>query len=216
MKKYIEELTPQQPDSIIKYADILLNKTLKNNELFKIASNWIGSKYKPGQTTLMDGEAVYSHLILKYFTPQNAEWIPAPDLASTRKRAEEMRVSLLGMVGQDVFGQNKEGQTRSLYALNAPYKVVYIYNPDCEHCQEETPRLRAVYDQWKTKGLEVFSIAANAKIEKNGKLSPKISPLIGLTFGIRSLKAASTKSILLITRPNCTFWIKTIKSSLKT
>ena len=34
-----------------------------------------------------------------------------------------------------------------------------MYNPDCEHCQEETPKLKAFYDSWKRNGLGVFAIA---------------------------------------------------------
>ena len=163
LKKYVMEILPQQPDTLVKYTDILIDKTLNNKPLFTTTSNWIAAQYKPGLTKLMDGEAVYSHIVLKYFTPERATWATAEDVANLRKSAAEMRVSLIGMVGQDVRAQNKNGQFKSIYGLNSAFTIVYIYNPDCEHCQEQTPTLQKVYNEWKSKGLGIFSIAANAK-----------------------------------------------------
>jgi peroxiredoxin len=162
LKKYINDFTVQMPDSVIASADYLMDKTLRGKEFFKIASNWISYQYKPGLTKMMDGEAVYSHLILKYFTPE-LTGMPASDLESVRKTATEMLPSFIGKVGQDVRCQNKNDEYKSLYDLNAAIKVVFIYNPECEHCQEQAPQLRQIYDQWKSKGVEIYSIASNAK-----------------------------------------------------
>ena len=163
MKKYMLELTAQNPDSIIKSADFLIDKTLNNKDYFNVAANWITYNNKPGTGTLMDCDAIYSHLILKYFTPERAIWTTPADVASMRKTAKEMQISLIGMTGLDVQAKNNNGDMKSIYGLNATVTVIFIYNPDCEHCQEETPKLRGVYDQWKNRGVEVFSIAANAK-----------------------------------------------------
>lgn len=163
LKRYIQEFTVQHQDSIIAASDYLLDKTLANDELFNAVASWIAAQYKPGTTKLMDGEAVYAHVVLKYFTADKVRDVSKEDLESTRKRASEMLPSLLGKTGQDVWGVDKNNQKRNLYSLNAPFKLVFIYNPDCEHCQQETPKLREVYDKWKSRGVEVFSLVANAK-----------------------------------------------------
>lgn len=63
-------MTPQNQDSLIKYTDVLMQLAWQNDEYYKVISNWIALKYEPGKTKLMDGEAVYSNIILKYFTPE--------------------------------------------------------------------------------------------------------------------------------------------------
>ncbi len=163
LKRYIQEFTVQHQDSLIASSDYLLNKTLANNDLFNAAASWIAGQFKPGTTKLMDGEAVYSHIVLKYFTAERVDGVTKADLESTRKRAAEMQPSLLGKIGQDVWGVDKNNQRRTLYSLKSTFKIVFIYNPDCEHCQEETPKLRTFYDKWKEKGVEIFSLVANAK-----------------------------------------------------
>lgn len=165
MKKYMYELTAQMPDSVLASAHYLIDKASVNKKYFNIAANWITYNYKPGVGKLMDGDAVYSDLVLKYFTPEKAEWIgqSLDDINSMRKTAKEMQCSLIGMLGQDVKAVNPKGEYKSIYGLKARFTVIFIYNPECEHCQEEAPRLRTVYDQWKSRGVEVYSIAANAK-----------------------------------------------------
>jgi thiol-disulfide isomerase/thioredoxin len=106
---------------------------------------------------------VYSYLILKYMTPDVFEDIDAKDMKITQERAQEMRSSLVGMIGQNVWGKDKNGFKRSLYDLNSPIKIIYIYYTDCDHCKEETPKLRDIYDKWNKRGVEIFSIGANVK-----------------------------------------------------
>ena len=165
LKRYISEMTTQSPDSIVKSATTIIDKTLNNKELFKVAANWITYNHKPSVGKLMDCDAVYSQLILKYFTNENAEklGVPLEDITSVRNTATAMLPSYIGKIGQDVSARNKNNELKSIYGLKSLLTVVYIYNPDCEHCQEETPKLRTVYDQWKSRGIEVYSIAANAK-----------------------------------------------------
>jgi thiol-disulfide isomerase/thioredoxin len=163
LKKYLNEIVPQNPDSSVVYADFLIDKTLINKEYFKLVANWLALQYKPGTTKMMDGEAVYSHIILKYFTAEKDDWDTPQDLIGLRKNAQDMRISLVGMTGQDVRANNPSGVAKSIYDMKTPITVLFIYNPDCEHCQKEAPEMRAFYDKWKSKGVGLFSIAANAK-----------------------------------------------------
>ena len=165
LKKFVMELTSQHPDSVMKAADYIIDKTAVNKDFFNFALNWITYEFKPGKGKLMDSDAVYAHLILKYYLPENSAMIgqSVADIESMRKSAKEMQCSLIGMVGQYVKAKDIKGEFKSIYGLNALLTVVFIYNPDCEHCQEEAPKLRMVYDQWKSRGVEVYSIAANAK-----------------------------------------------------
>lgn len=161
INRYITELTPQNQDSIVKYTDVLMQIAGHNDEYYKVISNWIALKYEPGKTKLMDGEAVYSHIILKYFTPEKATWLDEVSIATLRKRAGEMTQSLLNKKAGNVTAKGLSGKTHTLLDSKAPVIIVFIYNPDCEHCEKETPLLIDFYNKWKNKGVDVFSIAAN-------------------------------------------------------
>ncbi|NOT36334.1 MAG: AhpC/TSA family protein [Saprospiraceae bacterium] len=162
LKMHIVDLTVQHPDSIIRQADIIVKKSLVNYEMFKFVSNWLVIKYQPTKTKVMDGEAVFVHVIDKYFTKEYATWYNDKELADVRKKADEMKASLLNRIGPDVISIGPNGETRSIYEIKSPYIIVYMYDTKCEHCQAETPLLRKWHDEWKSKGVEVFAILLNS------------------------------------------------------
>ena len=162
LKRFIKELTPQQPDSIIRQADFIIKKSLVNKEMFQFISNWIALKYQPTQTNVMDGEAVFVHILDTYFTKENAYWMDDKELTAIQKKVFEMKASLLNCQGPDVISTDLDGKTRSIYELKEDFVVVFMYDPDCDHCQKETPLLKEFYGKWKAKGVEVFAIILNS------------------------------------------------------
>jgi peroxiredoxin len=158
LKTYITQLTPQTADSVIRYADRLIEKTRSCPECFKFVVNWIAIQYE--KPTFMGGEAVLIHLVDKYFTDDiSGKWFPGKpeELAKIRKKVNEMRVSLIGMTGQDLRARNLNGEYESLYDLKTPIKVVFMYSYSCSHCQERAPVMREVYDKWKGK-VDVYAL----------------------------------------------------------
>lgn len=161
LKRYITELTPQQPDSIIKIADPLVQRVLPYKEYFKFFVNWIGLNYENGKTKVMDGEAVYVYMIEKYITPEQAYWDTPENIEKLRKKVWEMEASLMGRKGPDVRAQDVDGVYRNLYDLTAPIVVVFMYSPDCEHCQKQSPEIERIYERWKDRGVDFFGIGVN-------------------------------------------------------
>lgn len=159
LKRYITELTVQHPDSIISSAKYLIDKTLDKPEYFKFFVNWIALKYEPTKSTLMDSEAVFVFMIQNYFTKERAFWSDSLNVWRLQERAMEMSASLVGKKAPNVTANDPNGVPRSIYDIKAPYIVVFMYNPTCDHCIEETPKLVSFYKEWKDKGLEVYGIA---------------------------------------------------------
>ncbi len=166
LKRYILEITPQIQDSIIRSATIVTDLSKANKQMFKFVANWIALQFQVGKTKMMGGEAVYAYMIDKYFTVDQAFWSDSTEIKGLRKQANELKASLLGQIGQDVKAKDPSGQYKSLYDLKSNYVLVYIYNPDCEHCQKETPVVKRAWEKWKTKGFDVFAIATETDDKK--------------------------------------------------
>ncbi|MEO0339254.1 MAG: thioredoxin-like domain-containing protein [Bacteroidota bacterium] len=159
LKRYMTQLTPQNPDSITTSADRLIAKVEgKYPKYFKFFANWVALQYQPTKTTLMDAEAVMVHMVQNYFTEEKAFWAQPGEVQGLQQRAAEMQASLVNKKGPDVISTDPNGQTRSIYEMDNDYIVVYMYNPECEHCQEETPILRDFSIRYKDK-VGVFAIA---------------------------------------------------------
>ena len=113
------------------------------------------------KTNVMDGEAVYVHIIQKYLTPELAPWLSTKDLEALKKKASEMEASLMGRKGPDVIAPDINGKMQSIYEKKAQLIVVFMYSPDCEHCKEQAPEIKRIYEAWKDKGVDFYGIAVN-------------------------------------------------------
>lgn len=159
LKRYLQEITPQHQDSIIKYADILIDKVEgKYPAYFKFFANWVPLQYQPTKSTLMDAEAVMVHMVQNYFTEEKAFWSNPAELQGLQQRAMEMQASLVGKKGPNVTSTDPSGKSRSIYDMKQDYIIVLLFNPECEHCIEETPQLLSLYNRLK-RDLGIYAIA---------------------------------------------------------
>jgi peroxiredoxin len=185
LKRYMKELTPQVTDSLIKYADIVTEKSKADKEIFKFTANWIALNYK--ETKVMGLEAVYVHMVDKYWTRDQAWWSDSIEIAGLRREIGLMKPSLIGQTGQDLRAKNELGEYISMYDIKTPFIVLYIFSYECENCQEETPKLVKVMNDLKQKnvadlftlGIEGTDEGWKAYIKKTG-LSPNFHNVFDL------------------------------------
>jgi len=163
LTRYIKELTIQQPDSILVSAESLISKVMDHKEYYMAFVNWIMVTYEPGKSTLMDAENIFSNMAQKYVTHEKAFWADSADVNFINKRAMEMSASLIGKPAPNVISTDQNGKQQELLSKKADYLVVYLYNPDCDNCQKETPLLHDFYQQNKNKGIDVFAIAVDTE-----------------------------------------------------
>ncbi len=160
MKRYLKEITAQQPDSIFSSAKQIADRVINHPEYYKVIVNWIVLEYEPTKSSLMDPESVFVNMVNNYFTYERAFWSDSVQTAAILKRAYEMGQSLVGQKAQNIISPDPNKQKQELYAKTADYLIVYIYNPECEHCQVETPKLHQYYLQNKQE-VDVFAVAVD-------------------------------------------------------
>ncbi len=165
LDRYIGELTVQNADSINTAADALLNQVLDKKEYYRFFANAITLKYQPGRTDIMDPEGVYVHMIRNYFTPERAFWADSMMLFGLQNQANMMAQSLVGQSAVNLIVPGLDGQPKRLFAETAPYLIVFIYNPECDHCIKETPELLNWYLENKGRAA-VYALALDTEADK--------------------------------------------------
>ncbi len=165
LDRYIGELTVQQADSINAAADDLLGQVLDKPEYYRFFANAITLKYQPGRTDIMDPEGVYVHMIRNYFTPERAFWADSMMLFGLQNQANMMARSLVGQPAINLVVPGLDGQSKRLFAETAPYLIVFIYNPECDHCIEETPELLDWYQKNQERAA-VYALALDTEADK--------------------------------------------------
>ena len=94
LKTYYEKVLVPAPDSLIKYADWLVGKTAGNKEMFKYIVYYI--TYTSESSKIMGHDAVFVHMINKYYRTKQAYWMDDKQNQKMIERGDIMEPLLLG------------------------------------------------------------------------------------------------------------------------
>ena len=154
----------QIPDSIIRYAIILLEKTdmvNKDNKVFQYTLHHITYKYETSQIMGMD-KVFWAMGHNYYCAPNNkAHWMTPENLDKLCERTEKIGRTLIGgYAPMVILTDTTETNWINLYKVEAKYTVLYFWDPNCGHCKKTTPQLQTLYEKkFKDRNIEVYAVA---------------------------------------------------------
>jgi peroxiredoxin len=166
INEYLDKLFAPQADTLKKAIAQMLTQAKKNQETYKYAA-WIALvKYQ--QPEIMGLDAVYVHVFDQYFASGEMDfWVSDKMKKSLQEHADRLRKSLIGKTGPNLVMQDQQLKPRALYDLKNRYTILYIFDPDCGHCKEETPKLVSFYNKNKTRfDVEIFAVSADTSMSK--------------------------------------------------
>lgn len=164
---YLEKLTPQHPDSISLSIDHILELVGENEESFKYYLSHYLNEYAKSKIVGMD--AVYVHLVEKYYNTGKAHWVDAENLKKMTDNAKTLKPILVGKTAPDIKLYKKDNAAISLHDIESTYTLLIFWEPDCGHCKKTMPTLKEFYEKFKPKGVEVFSVCTK-KFDKDKKM----------------------------------------------
>lgn len=164
LNQYMEKLVMQIPDSINKEADFIVAKARANKEVFKYVVYYITSTYEVSKIMGMD--AVFVHMVDKYYTHDQATWMDSTALFKIQDRARILKPILIGQQCMPLNLEDTLGKFHSLYAVNTRFTVLFFWDPDCSHCQKSMPKMQETYDNLKSVGMEVFAVCTEVEVDK--------------------------------------------------
>ncbi len=166
IKEYLNKLYAPIPDTIMAAIDRMVAKAKRNPETYKyLVWNCVYTYQNP---EIMGLDAVYVSLYDKYFASGEMNyWITDAVKKNLKDYAEKLRSSLVGKTGANLIMQDQNLKSRSMYDIKNKYTILFIFDPDCSHCKEETPKLVDFYTKSKTKfDFEVFAVSADTSMAK--------------------------------------------------
>lgn len=166
VKEYLEKLYAPVPDTIMKAIDGLVEKAKKNPETYKYLI-W-SCMFMYQNPEVMGLDEVFVRLYDKYFATGAMDyWIAASMKKSVKEYADKLRTSLVGKTGSNLIMQDLSLQPKSMYDIKNKYTILWIYDPECGHCKEETPKLVEFYNKNRTKfDVQVYSVASDTSLQK--------------------------------------------------
>jgi thiol-disulfide isomerase/thioredoxin len=161
------------PDTINKYADLLIEKVKNTPELYRYIIQYITYKYETSQ--YVGHDAVFVHMVKKYYEKGLCEWVDEEVLKAMLERANQLDKILIGRVAPHLYMPDTNNVLRSNYEFDKKYTIMWFWDIDCGHCKTATPILKEFYDRAKDSlDFEVYAVCIgtdsvkwkNAIIEK--------------------------------------------------
>lgn len=165
LNRYFSQLVAPVPDSVIKEADAIIAKTKHDKESFKYVVWWLTRTYE--SSPIMGMDAVFVHLVEKYYVTGQAYWLTEDQKEKIIRRAYEIAPNLIGQQAAPLPLQDIDGKPASLYDIKSKYTVLVFWDPGCGHCKTEVPRLDSAYKaSWKNKGVTMFGVRTDGSQEE--------------------------------------------------
>jgi peroxiredoxin len=165
IKQYMDKMTAQIPDSINIAADYLVEKSRNNPEIFKYVVYWLTLNYESSKIMGMD--AVFVHMVEKYYVTNQAYWVDSAQLAKITARAYILNPILIGKKTPPISMVDSTGKTINLWDVKAKYTIAIFWDAECGHCKKEVPKLKELYDsKLKAMGVQVYAIASEDKVKE--------------------------------------------------
>ena len=135
--------------------------------------------------TEANSTAAYVAMELLYFTPFNTDTIFLDEIAASsknqalkiallEKRARAVQIlketafqkNLIGKYMPDIVLRDKSGKQKTLAQLKGKPAMVYVWATWCKPCIEEQNKvLKELYQKYKSKGFEIYSISLDSNKE---------------------------------------------------
>lgn len=169
INEYETTLTAQHPDSIKAAIDLILGMMHSSEEIFKFYLIHFLNKYAKSKIVGMD--AVYVHIVNKYYAKGLAPWTDEEELKKILDNAKALEPILIGKVAPDFTLEGQYGADVSLHKFDAKYTVLYFWRENCGLCVKQFPELKKIYEKYSKDGLKIFTVctAIGEDVQKNRK-----------------------------------------------
>lgn len=154
----------QAPDSINKEIDKLIQKCSGDYKIFQFVAVYLFNHFR--ESEIMGQDAVMVKLADDIYLSGKADWVTKEFKNDLRKQIDLIRPNLIGKKAENMVMDSYAGIFVSLYDVNKDFTILYFWEPDCGHCKEATPKLKAYYDKPKDYSVEVFAVCTTSEKAK--------------------------------------------------
>lgn len=146
----------QLADSINKEVEKIINKCSGNYKVFQFVAVYLFNHYR--ESEIMGHDAVVVKLADDIYLSGKADWTTKEWRDNLQKEVDRIRPNLIGAKAHDLVMNSFNGVYVSLNDIRKDFTVLYFWEPECGHCKEATPKLKAFYDKAKNESVEIFAV----------------------------------------------------------
>lgn len=160
---YLDKLILQHVDSIMAGCDYILNKGKANKEVLKFLVWHLTVKYESSE--IMGFDAVFVHIVEKYYETGVADWLYPTVKDNILKRAKTLKPLLIGQPAPNMILMDTTNQPVALSGVKARYTLIFFWESNCGHCKTEMPKAIKLYKDMREKyDLQVFAVGSDTSL----------------------------------------------------
>lgn len=157
IQKYLTSESRESVDEIITEVDTILVRAAR------------GGRYQCGQYAQwlynifdMTGDPYYEPVMLHIYDTYDRGWIPEDQERRIKRKMDVVRKIAPGAQIPELTAYDIDGKQHSTNEIQTKYTILWFWDPDCDHCQEETPILHDLYRKRADElNFEVFAVEVN-------------------------------------------------------
>lgn len=155
------------PDSINKEIDRIMLKCKNNYKMFQFVSVYLFNHFR--ESEIMGHDAVIVKLADDIYLTPKADWVSKEFKEDLRRQVALIKPNLIGKKAENLVMDSYKGIFVSLYDVDKDFTILYFWEPNCGHCKESTPKLKALYEKTRNYSLEVFAVCTISEKDKWSK-----------------------------------------------
>jgi thiol-disulfide isomerase/thioredoxin len=176
IRYYLKNIVPQNPDTLIKEVDFLIEGARADSMLFQYLVVVLYNFFR--NSDIMGMDAVQVHIAEEYYL-KDAWWEKEKYLNTIKNHIRKLKPLLIGQPAPDVElmvlprehiltalndsilkAYPHAGELKKLYAVNAEFLVLFFWNADCNDCREILPSLYTLYKkELACRNVEVIAVS---------------------------------------------------------
>jgi thiol-disulfide isomerase/thioredoxin len=164
LNTFFTNVVIQAPDSVNKEIDKIIKKCSGSYKVYQFVAVYLFNHFR--ESEIMGHDAVMVKIADDIYLSGKADWVSKEFKDDLRKQIDLIRPNLIGKKAQNLIMDSYKGIFVSLYDIEKEFTILYFWEPDCGHCKEATPKLKAYYDKAKDESIEVFAVCTTADKEK--------------------------------------------------
>jgi thioredoxin-related protein len=152
----------QEVDTIIKYMDMMLMKTLPDSLMYRFLIEYLSMEFQDNK--MVGHDAIFVHLVKNNQLAGRCTWMDEDLIKRYKMRVEDLEPLLIGTKSVEMVlpdtAQMDHHQLYSSYDMPKKYRVLWFYDHNCHTCKKESLELKAVVDSLDKIGKLNFDVYA--------------------------------------------------------
>jgi len=153
----------QEVDTIIKYMDLMLEKTFPDSLMYRYLTGYLSNEFE--NSKMIGHDAIFVHLAKNNQLAGKCTWMDEDLIKKYQMRIEDLEPMMIGkktveMILPDTNQINDYFQWISSYEMPKKYRILWFYDHTCSICSKEAKELKAVHDSLAAIGKLNFDVYA--------------------------------------------------------